>query len=132
MSKPGQATRALVETVDIYPTLADLCGLETPMDLSGMSLKPLLNDPTQQGKDGACSFFGHGPYFGRTLRTERYRIVEWINKKTGTCVQLELYDHQHDSTEAVNIADRPENRGLVTQLLAQMNSESRAMAERVP
>jgi len=132
MPEPGQTARGLVETVDIYPTLTDLCGLEVPHDLPGVSLKPLLDDPTQQGKDGAFSFFGHGPYFGRTLRTDRYRIVEWTSKKTGKRVQVELYDHRKDSTEAVNVAKRPENRVLVAQLLRQMKSESRAMAERVP
>ena len=132
MPKPGQAAQGLVETVDIYPTLAELCGLKVPKDLPGESLKPLLTDPSRQGKDGAFSFFGHGPHFGRTLRTERYRIVEWVNKKTGKRVQLELYDHQHDSTEAVNMANWPENQGLIQELLAQMNAESRSMAEIVP
>jgi len=132
MPQAGQAADGLVETVDIYPTLADLCGLEAPNDLPGVSLKPLLEDPKRRGKDGAFSFFGRGQYFGRTLRTEHYRIVEWVNRKTKKSAQIELYDHRKDPAETVNIADNPEHKDLVRKLLSLMKSESRAMPQKVP
>lgn len=104
MTDPGKSANGLVETVDIYPTLADLCSLTAPADLAGTSLAPLLEDPNHPGKDGAYSFFGRKGYFGKTLRTDRYRIVEWTDRKGGKVVQTELYDHQADPRETRNIA----------------------------
>jgi len=132
MPRAGKSTDALAETVDIYPTLADLCGLKAPADLSGVSLKPILGDPTRRGKDGAFSFFGRGRYFGRTLRTDRYRIVEWSDSRKKLPAKVELYDHQTDPGENTNIAANPENKKLVQKLLAQMKIPSRAVATRLP
>jgi len=104
MTAPGEPANGLVETVDIYPTLTDLCGLTAPAELAGTSLGPLLENPNHPGKDGAYSFFGRGKLFGKTLRTDRYRIVEWTDRKAGKVVQTELYDHQADPCETRNIA----------------------------
>ena len=128
----GFGAAALAETVDIYPTLADLCGLKAPADLPGVSLKPLLGDPTRRVKDGAFSFFGRGRYFGRTLRTDRYRIVEWSGRRKKLPPKIELYDHQTDPGENTNIAANPENKELLRKLLAQMKIPSRAVATRLP
>ena len=128
----GQPTDALAETVDIYPTLADLCGLKPPADLPGVSLKPILGDPARRGKDGAFSFFGRNRHFGRTLRTDRYRIVEWSDSRKKLPAKLELYDHQSDPGENTNIAGNGENKKLVQKLLAQMKTPSRAVATRLP
>ena len=57
MPQPGKATDGLVETLDLYPTLTDLCDLQAPADLTGTSLRPLLNDPSHSGKDGALSYW---------------------------------------------------------------------------
>ena len=120
MYNSGQAAGGLVESVDIYPTLTDLCGLEAPENLPGLSLRPLLENPEHEGKDGTFSFFQRGQYFGRTLRTDHYRIVEWVNSKTKETVQLELYDHRKDPDENVNVAADPANKELVQKLLKQM------------
>ena len=117
MPQPGKRTQSLVETVDLYPTLAELCGLRTPDGLAGRSLVPMINDPDHPGKSCAYSFHPRGPLVGRTLRTDRYRIVHWTNKK-GQTVQLELYDHKTDPDENENIAHRhPE---LVDELLSKL------------
>ena len=132
MPRAGKSTDALAETVDIYPTLAELCGLKPPADLPGVSLKPLLDDPARRGKDGAFSFFGRGRYFGRTLRTDRYRIVEWSDRRKKLPAKIELYDHRTDPGENTNIAGNAENKKLVQKLLAQMKTPSRAVATRLP
>ena len=103
MAQPGVKTHSLVETVDLYPTLADLCGLKKPNDLAGVSLKPILDDPQQSGKEFAFSFHPRGQLMGRAVRTDRYRLVYWTDK-TGKAVQVELYDHQNDPEENVNVA----------------------------
>ena len=117
MSKPGDRTRSLVETVDLYPTLAELCGLDAPDDVAGTSLLPMVRDPNHPGKSCAYSFHPRGKLMGRTLRTDRYRIVHWTEKQ-GETAQVELYDHQTDPDENENIAARRHN--LVDRLLSKL------------
>ena len=118
MSEPGKRTRSLVETVDLYPTLAELCDLESPDDLAGTSLVPMVRNPSHPGKSFAYSFHPRGKLMGRTLRTDRYRVVHWTNKQ-GKTAQVELYDHQTDPDENKNIAARhPE---LVERLLSKLS-----------
>jgi len=117
MPEPGRRTHSLVETVDLYPTLAELCGLDAPDDLAGISLAPMILDPDHPGKALAYSFHPRGPLMGRTLRTSRYRIVHWTDKQ-GQTVQVELYDHQSDPDENENVAaQHPE---LVEELLSKL------------
>lgn len=115
MSAPGAPARGIVETLDIYPTLADYAGLDAPAGLTGSSLRPLLEDPAHPGKDAA---FGY--WRGRlTMRTERYRIVKY--EPPGDGPEYELFDHRSDPHETVNVAaDRPETAAaLRAQLEAQ-------------
>lgn len=117
MPEPGRRTGSLVETVDLYPTLAELCGLDAPGDLAGTSLVRMIHDPNHPGKSCAYSFHPRGSLMGRTLRTDRYRIVHWTDKQ-GKTVQVELYDHQVDPDENENIAARhPE---LIEELLSKL------------
>ena len=120
MSQPGTPAEGLVEAVDLYPTLAALCGLDPPADLPGTSLAPMLDDPRHPGKDGARSFYRRGRLEGNALRTERYRIVEWSDRATGKPAQVELYDHQRDPQETENVA--AENPEVVRRLLAQLRT----------
>ncbi len=116
----GQKTAALTEFVDIYPTLAEVCGLPAPEGLEGTSFKPLLDDPKRTWKKAAFSQYprqvpGQGRGTGHALRTDRYRLVEWtVSGKEFR--EYELYDHQSDPGENVNLAKRPEHAGLVKEL----------------
>ncbi len=120
----GKSTDALVEFLDIYPTLCDLADLPLPEHLEGRSMKPLLNQPNKPWKKGAFSQFyrTHGgiPCMGHSIRTDRYRYVEWCNLDTGDLVATELYDHQNDPQENINIAGKPENDQLVVRLHKQL------------
>ncbi|MEM7533362.1 MAG: sulfatase, partial [Chloroflexota bacterium] len=92
LSLPGQSattTDALVEFVDIYPTLLDCCGLPARTDLEGISLKPLLSQPERPWKQAAFSQFprpwmyqGEPAVMGYTMRTDRYRYTEWVKFRT--------------------------------------------------
>ena len=114
MRKRGRATNGIVESLDLYPTLAELCQLETPPGLGGTSLVPLLNNPSHPGKDRAFSY-GHN---GRTMRTDRYRIIRYPDGEP----LIELYDHQTDPYEKKNIAsERPD---IVEQLLPQLEADT--------
>lgn len=163
----GKTTDALVELVDIYPTLCDLAGLDKPDHLEGTSFMPLLADPDREWEAAAFSqfpnpalrewaanplapsmretFFGplieevetriikqqkekwdrdlfENRLMGYTMRTDRYRFVAWkdVANPDAEPVCMELYDHQTDPSETVNIADK--NPQIVANLLTQLNN----------
>lgn len=98
--QPGEAAEAIVETVDIYPTLAALAGLPLSKDLDGRSLLPQIEDPAA-ASDGMAIGFWHG---STTLRTETHRLI--VSGKDRAMV--ELYDHRKDPAETVNVAAKQE------------------------
>jgi iduronate 2-sulfatase len=122
----GEKTDALVELLDMYPTLAELCHLDAPKDLEGKSFVPLVENPNAEWKAAAFTTY-HKPLpemgtgFGRAMRTDRYRFVEWSGPKSKKRV-YELYDERSDPLEKTNIADRPENADLVAKLERQLHS----------
>jgi arylsulfatase A-like enzyme len=131
--KPGR-TGALVEFVDIYPSLSELCSLPMPEGLEGTSFAPLVEKPDREWKRAAFSQFpriipGHGRGMGYSMRTQRYRFTEWLGEDRRP-VAVELYDHQTDPGENVNIAGRAENRSLVEQLRTQLHAGWRAALPR--
>ncbi len=105
---PGQRVSALTELVDVYPFLCDVCGIPRPEHLEGASFKPLMANPNRPWKKMAVSQCARerGDVMGYSIRTERYRFVRW-QWKDGDRVEYELYDHQVDPGEMVNIADDP-------------------------
>ncbi|WP_298858776.1 sulfatase [uncultured Gimesia sp.] len=114
MKHAGETSHALVELLDMYPTLVELCQLPAPNQLEGKSLVPLLNDPTQSVKPAAFTQHPRPAYFkdvpqnmGVSVRTPRYRYTEWRNFKTGKVEARELYDHEADPDENTNIVDNP-------------------------
>jgi len=128
----GQATAHTVETLDLYPTLADLCGLPAPKNLAGASLRPLLDDPNtpwnhpaytqtrRGGKDGS--------FMGYSVRTERWRYTEWDDGKQG----VELYDHQNDPREFTNLANDPKYAETVVEMKRLLRAVVKAPAPKSP
>jgi arylsulfatase A-like enzyme len=125
MKNAGAHTDALVEFVDIYPTLSELAGLPLPSHLEGTSVKPLLDNPKRPWKTAAFSQYPRGQkggLMGYTMRTDRYRFTVWVGKTDHAKVDaIELYDHQNDPQENVNIAPDPANAEFVKQLMEQWN-----------
>lgn len=109
MAHPGQATNALVETVDIYPTLLELCQIPLSPHLSGQSLVPVLRNPTVSWNKPALGFWKAG----YTMRTPQYRLTKY---KQGLRVYTELYDHYKDPHETVNVAGEADYREVLIQL----------------
>jgi uncharacterized sulfatase len=116
----GKTCAALAELVDVYPTLADLCGLKgkAPPNLDGVSLKALLDDPGKAVKKAAYTVVRHGApkgkpaVMGRTVRTERWRYTEWDEGRKG----VELYDHDNDPREFTNLAKEAKHAKTVEEL----------------
>jgi iduronate 2-sulfatase len=106
----GQTTLALVESVDIYPTLCDLAGLPVPKKLDGSSFSDILRHPGIARDSPIFHVYPRGKRLGRAVRTARYRLVEW--KEPGASrdeAVLELYDYQSDPGENRNLVDdKPE------------------------
>ena len=127
MKNAGTHTSALVEFVDIYPTLCDLAGMSLPAHLEGSSVKPLLDDPKRNWKTAAFSQYprsggksGAGQLMGYTMRTDRYRLTVWVGRADHSKVDaVELYDHQTDPQENTNVAKDAANADLVKRLMEQ-------------
>jgi len=117
-ARVGAVCRRPVELVDIYPTLADLCGLDAGKGLDGVSMKRLLRDPAGPWKRAA---FTHRGPTNRTLRTERWRYTEW-----GSPDKAELYDHQTDGGEFRNLAGNPKHAKTLAELRKLMRAGPRA------
>jgi uncharacterized sulfatase len=106
-AKAGQVFRAPVEFVDVYPTVADYCGVTAPHALAGKSLRPLLENPSRAHKDAAFTLVTRGEkHFGQSVRTARWRFTQWNDGA------VELYDHDADPEETRNLA--PESAHAVT------------------
>ena len=123
VTQPGTHTRALVETVDIYPTICELAGLPLPQPeqrLDGKSLVPILQNSVAAVKDHAYHCFPRGNRLGRAIRTDRYRLVEWKPWRGDAKTDYELFDYEVDPLEKRNLAsDQPE---IVEQLLVKLHS----------
>lgn len=118
---PGRSRR-LVELVDLYPTLAELCGLPRPDHLEGTSLVPLLKNPSLPWKKAAFSHYPRPGIMGRSVRTERYRYTEWRKMDAGELVARELYDFDTDPQGTANIADEPTQTAPIKQLAATLTA----------
>lgn len=107
VTKPGSFTNQPAESVDIFPTVAELAGLPSPdgpQPIDGVSLVPVLKDPAARVRYHAFHAYPKGK-LGRAIRTERYRLVEW--KEPGAdpkSAEIELYDYQDGNVETENVA----------------------------
>lgn len=107
VANPGTTSQQLAESVDVYPTLAELAGLPAPtgpQQIDGKSLVPVLRDPDVRVRQHAYHVFPKGR-LGRCIRTARYRFVEWRNPgQPVSNAEIELYDYSSDPDEKCNIA----------------------------
>ena len=133
MKGAGKKTESLVEFVDVYPTLADICGLPKP-DSDGVSLKQVLQDPVVTVKAVAISQYaktaglvagvkkaqgegeGKRDVMGYSIRDPRWRLTLWRGIKDNQIHATELYDEVNAPTEPMNLASLPENRAVIERL----------------
>ena len=127
---------ALTEFVDIYPTLCEMTGYAIPDHLQGTSLVPLLSDPDKSWKKAAFSPFLLGRFgppetrkherMGYAIRTDRYRYVEWYSwdkesKTRGDLLSGELFDHESDPDENLNLINETSYEQTIAALSRQLN-----------
>jgi len=121
----GESCARVVELVDLFPTLAELCGLPVPPRLDGTSLKPLVESPSREWDRAAFAFaLREGHQLGWMVRTERWHFNDW-GGRSGE----ELYDTAADPHELHNLATDPlaasEVAGVRDQLVALAARERR-------
>ena len=97
----GQISPRVVEYLDIYPTLAEFCGLPVPQQGEGRSFVELLKQPNKLWNKHAFTALNHQGKLGRSVRDERYRYTEWDEGRAGA----ELYDHAMDPHEYTNLVN---------------------------
>lgn len=142
VSQKGGVAKTPVSQVDLFPTLAELCGVKSPENLQGQSLVPILKDTSVEGRGWALTQVtrnantlrrpgasvakkkaggGNNQIFGFSLRTPRWRYTEWDEGKFGR----ELYDHDSDPHELTNLADKPEFKETVDGLSAKLRAAAK-------
>ncbi len=137
-AQAGGVAKTPVSHLDLYPTLAELCGVKAPANLQGQSLVPILKNPEAKGRGWAITQVsrGGGPnratvsrdqgsegkrFFGYSLRTPRWRYTEWDEGQQGR----ELYDHDADPGELKNLAGDPAHAATVAELSEQLRAAAK-------
>jgi len=118
--KKPAVSRSLVEMLDLYPTTAALCGLESQPRLQGLNIAPLLDDPTKEIRDTAFSV--NGPGF--LLREDRWAYLQYGEAGKGGA---ELFDMQIDPKQYVNLVDKPEHASRVAEFRQKMAAKLAAV-----
>ncbi|MBK1879762.1 sulfatase [Pelagicoccus mobilis] len=134
VAKPGSSTTQLAETVDIYPTLAELAGLpapKVPQPIDGVSMVPVLKDSKERIRDHAYhSFAKRGNLVGQAIRTDRYRMVRWVDLNEKESPIYELYDYEKDPLETVNLAESQPEVLATLERIADQHPFPSAVAQR--
>jgi len=119
--KKGVHSKGFVEAVDIYPSLCELCGLDFPdQKMEGTSFVPLTEDPQRPWKTAAFSQNAKKDRVEYSMRTDRFRYCETIDREYGTLEAQTLFDHSADPGENVNVIDDPRYAQEITKLEAMM------------
>ena len=114
---------APVELVDIYPTLMELLGMETPEFVSGISFAPLLRDSNARVRKSALTELGvntggKSKVQGYSIKTDRYRLTQWGENGI---LGYELYDHKFDKEELNNLSNNSEYKQIKDSLYVIIN-----------
>jgi arylsulfatase A-like enzyme len=117
-TKAGSRSAVPVSLIDLYPTLAELCGLPRPESLEGTSLLPQLRDPQAKRSEPAVITFGPNNH---AVRDERWRYIRYADGGE------ELYDHESDPNEWTNLAGRTESADVKRRLAEHLPKVSRPL-----
>jgi iduronate 2-sulfatase len=124
LTKAGTTSEAMVELIDIYPTVAELAGLTLPEHLQGVSVRPLLGHPERLGnRKYAYSVVSRGERLGYALRNQRWRYGKWPDGE-------ELYNLTNDPQEKNNLAGKPHVAERLKELRELLTEKQRDAADR--
>ena len=123
-TRAGSSSEGLVELLDLYPTLAELCEVRPPEELQGLSLVPILRDSKEPGKEVAYTVVTRGPDLGKAIRTKRWRYTKWPKDE-------ELYDLKADPFEDRNLSKSTDHSNTLKQMRKHLKQvEEKALAEK--
>ena len=118
IKKGVRIPKSPVELIDIYPTLLDMSGLDIPGFISGKSLVPIFKNPKISVRKSALTNYRKAGYEGYSAKTDRYRITKWgENGEHG----YELYDHNKDKNENINLANNPDYKKVKEELVKHLD-----------
>ena len=113
---PGVPSNSIVETVDIFPTLADLCNLPIPEYLEGKTIKPIIENPNASIKQYSIGERNAWGVHGTTVRSEQFRLMIWENSNNGDTVDINLFNNSEKPIPIHDIAD--DNPQIVNELIS--------------
>ncbi len=117
----GETAGTMSELVDLYPTIADLCGLSPPEYIDGVSLRPAVEDPDTVVKDAAFTQLRRRDRHSYSIRTSRWRYTQWDGGKQGE----QLFDMQTDPGETTNLAADPQHAHLIAEFRGRLADYAR-------
>ncbi len=117
----GERSNALVELVDLHPTLSELAGLPVHSGAEGESFADKIKAPSKTGKGAAFSQFPKGGFMGYTVRTATHRYTEWRSTKTKEIEARELYEYDESGVEKNNLAEDPAFKEEIGKLRSRLN-----------
>ncbi|MGB5942938.1 MAG: sulfatase [Leeuwenhoekiella sp.] len=128
--KKGEVYSHPVEALDLYPTLAELCNLKRPEHLEGKSLMSVLTDPQAEPKSKtyAYTIWPHQRWnyrntvMGYSVTDDRFNYVEWVKLDNGEVLERELYDHDKDPYETINVVEDETYTQIVADLADKVKS----------
>jgi choline-sulfatase len=125
---PGRTTAALVELIDLVPTILELCGTSLPANLHGRSMTKLLGDQANTHRKRVFAEYADNEE--AMIRTKRWKLIYgtgarrrqdgYANARLGEGPFIQLYDLENDPDESVNLAGRAEHSGQVEQLTREL------------
>ena len=122
--KPPAVCHSLVELLDLYPTIASLCGLDTPAHVQGKDISAMLDDPSVTVREAAFSVAPSRQGF--LLREDRYAYIQYKEDASGG---IELFDMDTDPQQYTNLAEKPEYAALVQEFQKKMAAKLESVRE---
>lgn len=123
----GKTNNKVVEALNIYPTLADLCGLDIPEHIEGKSLRPLLMKTKETFIDDYAYTIWpekrkkfNETVMGYSIKTDKYNYVEWVRLSTGKIVEKEFYNRENDPNETINVIEEKRYESIISKLEKQL------------